>query len=82
MAEITLTGRGDILLLYTDGLYDGSDEPEKKQIEAIIGEHQHQEARDICNAIMDYAVNRDERLRRMGQSDEVDDKTAFIIKRT
>ena len=82
MAEITLMGRGDILLLYTDGVYDGSDEPEKKQIEAIIGEHQHQAARDICNAIMDYAVNRDERLRQAGHSDEIDDKTVFIIKQT
>jgi serine phosphatase RsbU (regulator of sigma subunit) len=82
MAEITLMGRGDILLLYTDGVYDGSDEPEKKQIEAIIGEHQNQAARDICNAIMDYAVNRDDRLRQAGHSDEIDDKTVFIIKQT
>jgi serine phosphatase RsbU (regulator of sigma subunit) len=75
-------GRGDILFLYTDGVYDGSDEQERRRIEAIIGENEHQSAKDICNAILDYAVKRDRLLRQEGHSDEIDDKTVFIIKRT
>jgi serine phosphatase RsbU (regulator of sigma subunit) len=82
MALITLMGRGDILFLYTDGVYDGSGVPEKRRIEAIIGEHKQQSAKDICNAILDYAVKRDRELRQEGHSDEIDDKTVFIIKRT
>ena len=82
MAMITLMGRGDILFLYTDGVYDGSDEQERRRIEAIIGKHEHQPAKEICNAILDYAVKRDGRLRQEGHSDEIDDKTVFIIKRT
>jgi hypothetical protein len=31
---------------------------------------------------LDYAVQRDKLLLQSGQPDEVDDKTAFIIKRT
>jgi serine phosphatase RsbU (regulator of sigma subunit) len=82
IAMITLMGRGDILFLYTDGVYDGSDEQEKCRIEAIIGEHKQKAAKDICNAVLDYALKRDGRLRQEGHSDEIDDKTVFIIKRT
>jgi len=82
IAVITLMGRGDILFLYTDGVYDGSDEHERQRIEAIIGKHEHEPAKEICNAILDYAVRRDAELRQEGHSDEIDDKTAFIIKRT
>jgi serine phosphatase RsbU (regulator of sigma subunit) len=82
IAVITLMGRGDILFLYTDGVYDGSDEQERHRIEAIIGKHEHQPAKEICNAILDFAVKRDSRLRQEGHSDEIDDKTVFIIKRT
>ena len=82
IAEITLMGRGDVLFLYTDGVYDGSDEQERRQIEAIIGEHEQQPAKHICNAVLDYAVKRDDRLRQDGRSDEIDDKTVFIIKQT
>jgi serine phosphatase RsbU (regulator of sigma subunit) len=81
MAEITLMGRGDILFLYTDGAYDGSDEEERRKIESIIGQHELQGAKDICNTILDYAVQRDDRLRETGKGDEIDDKTVFIIKR-
>jgi serine phosphatase RsbU (regulator of sigma subunit) len=82
IAMITLMGRGDILFLYTDGVYDGSDEQEKCRIEAIIGENKQKAAKDICNAVLDYALKRDGRLRKEGHSDEIDDKTVFIIKRT
>ena len=82
IAVITLMGRGDILFLHTDGVYDGSDEQERRRIETIIREHEHETAKDICNAILDYAVKRDRLLRQEGHSDEIDDKTVFIIKRT
>lgn len=80
MAEITLMGRGDILFLYTDGLFDGSDEKERNRIEEIIGSCSQQSAKDICNTILNYAAERDEELRRREREDEIDDKTAFIIK--
>ena len=80
MAEITLMGQGDILFLYTDGLFDGSDEKERLRIEEIIGSCSQQSAKDICNAVLDYAAMRDEKLRGKGREDEIDDKTAFVIK--
>jgi hypothetical protein len=36
VAEITLMSPGDILFLYTDGVYDGSDEEDRLQIERVI----------------------------------------------
>jgi serine phosphatase RsbU (regulator of sigma subunit) len=80
LAEITLMGRGDILFLYTDGLFDGSDEKERLRIEQIIGSCSQQSAKDICNAVLNYAAMRDDELRGKGREDEIDDKTAFIIK--
>ncbi len=80
LAEITLMGRGDILFLYTDGLYDGSDEQERRRIEEIIGATLQQSAKEICNAVLDYSLRRDDDLHRRGLQDEIDDKTAFIIK--
>lgn len=80
LAEITLMGRGDILFLYTDGLFDGSDEKERLRIEQIIGSCSQQSAKDICNAVLNYAAMRDDELRGKEREDEIDDKTAFIIK--
>ena len=81
MAEITLMSPGDILIMYTDGVYDGSDEQDRRQIEQVIREHQDESAKAICNAILAYAVQQDENLRRIGEQDRIDDKTVFIIKR-
>jgi serine phosphatase RsbU (regulator of sigma subunit) len=80
VAELTLMGRGDILFLYTDGVYDGSDEQDRGQIEQIIGQHKDHPAKEICNAVLDYALQQDEHLRQIGQPDVIDDKTVFIIK--
>jgi serine phosphatase RsbU (regulator of sigma subunit) len=82
VAEITLMSPGDILFLYTDGVYDGSDEEDRSHIERIIRDHKDHAAREICNAIMDYAVKQDEHLQQISEVDRIDDKTAFIIKRT
>lgn len=82
VAEITLMNPGDILVLYTDGVYDGSDDTGRKRLESILREHQRGSARDICNAVMDYALEQDERLRQNDDAALIDDKTVFIVKRT
>jgi serine/threonine protein phosphatase PrpC len=82
VAEITLMSPGDILVLYTDGVYDGSDEEAREQLEAVVRKHYLQPARDICNALLDHAVTQDDRLRQNGDEVLIDDKTVFIVKRT
>jgi serine phosphatase RsbU (regulator of sigma subunit) len=82
VAELTLMSPGDMLFLYTDGVYDGFDEEERQRLEALIRQNKQESARDICNAILQYAVTQDDHLRKIGEEDRVDDKTAFIIKRT
>jgi serine phosphatase RsbU (regulator of sigma subunit) len=79
--EITLMNRGDIIFLYTDGVYDGEDEGDRKKIERIIEEHKRKPAKEICNAILDFALRNDERMRQNDEEDRIDDKTVFIIKR-
>jgi serine phosphatase RsbU (regulator of sigma subunit) len=81
VAEITLMSSGDILFLYTDGVYDGHDDEERTQLERVMRDHKDKPAREICNALLDYAVKRDERLQQMGETDLIDDKTVFVIKR-
>lgn len=80
VSEITLMGKGDIIFLYTDGVHDGSDERERREIERIIREHKEAPPKTICNAILDYALTRDEDLQRIGEGVRIDDKTAIIIK--
>ena len=82
VAEITLMSPGDILFLYTDGVYDGSDEDDRQRIEAVMRDHKQQSAREICNAILQHAVKQDEYLRQINEEDRIDDKTVFVIKRT
>ena len=82
VAEITLMSPGDILVLYTDGVYDGSGEPMRDQLEAVLRERYGQSARDICNAMLQCALEADERLRDNGDEEVIDDKTVFIIKRS
>jgi len=82
VAEITLMSPGDILVLYTDGVYDGSDEQVREQLEAVLREHYRQAAREICNSLLDYAVKQDGHLRDNGDEALIDDKTVFIIKRS
>jgi serine phosphatase RsbU (regulator of sigma subunit) len=81
IAEITLMSPGDILFLHTDGVYDGSDEQDRLQIEQVIREHKDEPAKGICNAILEHAVKQDEYLQQVGEKDRIDDKTAFVIKR-
>ena len=80
-AELRLMSPGDIFFLYSDGVYDGSDKEERRQLESVMREHHWQSPKEICNALLQYAVQRDDRLRQTGEGDRIDDKTVFIIKR-
>ena len=81
IAEITLMSPGDIIFLYTDGVYDGSDDQRRRELEAVMREHHMLPAKDLCNALLQYAVKEDDHLRQIGEQDRIDDKTVFIIKR-
>ena len=81
VAELTLLSPGDIFVLYTDGVYDGSDKEVRQQLEGVMREHYRQPAKEICNALLECAVKNDDRLRQIGEQDRIDDKTVFIIKR-
>src|SRR6516162_1831923 len=82
VAELTLMSPGDILFLYTDGVYDGSDKEERQHLESVIRDHQWQSAKEICNALLEHATRDDDHLRQIGEADRIDDKTVFIIKRS
>ena len=81
LGEITLMSPGDILVLYTDGVYDGSDKEVRDQMESVMHERYLHSAKEICNALLDQAVKRDDQLRRTGEMDSIDDKTVFVVKR-
>jgi serine phosphatase RsbU (regulator of sigma subunit) len=82
VGEITLLNPGDILFLHTDGVYDGSDKADRLRIERVIREHRQEPAREICNAVLNDAVKRDDCLNNVGEGDRIDDKTVLILKRT
>ncbi len=82
LGEITLMSPGDILVLYTDGVYDGSDMQDRERLEVVMRERYRESAKEICNALLDHAVRQDERLRQSGDADLIDDKTVFVVKRT
>ena len=80
ITEITLMSPGDIVFLYSDGVYDGSNPEDRLRLERIIRENKERPAKEICNAIMDFASAQDEYFRQIGEPDRIDDKTAFIVK--
>ena len=82
IAEIALINPGDILFLYTDGVYDGSDAGIRSDLEEVMGKHCHLSAKEICDAVLENAVERDLHQRESGDEDLIDDKTVFIIKRS
>ncbi len=82
IAEIALINPGDILFLYTDGVYDGSDEEERRDLEGLMRDHCLLSAKDICNAALQHAVRRDGHFSDSGEQDLIDDKTVFIIRRS
>ena len=80
LAEITLMSPGDIVFLYSEGVYDGSDDEVRLGLERIVRDHKERGAKEICDAILDYALKQDEHLQQAGEQDRIDDKTAVIIK--
>jgi serine phosphatase RsbU (regulator of sigma subunit) len=82
IAEITLIHRGDILVLYTDGVFDGSDAEVREALEEILQRRHNEPARNICDALMEFALLQDEELRLNDDESLIDDKTVFIVKRT
>lgn len=82
IADIALTRSGDLLFLYTDGVYDGSDEEERRGLEAVMRDACLGPAKNICHAVLEHAAARDRALRARGEADLIDDKTVCIIKRS
>jgi serine phosphatase RsbU (regulator of sigma subunit) len=80
-SDLTLMSPGDIFFLYTDGVYDGSDKEVRQELEEVMREHYQRPAKDICKALLEHALRKDDRLRQIGEQDRIDDKTVFIIKR-
>lgn len=66
---------------HTDGVYDGSDDEDRRQLEAVMREHCLLPAKDICNALLECTLRKDDHERQIGEGDRIDDKTVFIIKR-
>jgi serine phosphatase RsbU (regulator of sigma subunit) len=81
VTELTLMNTGDIFFLYTDGVYSGGDKEQRSRLEEVMRQYHLRPAKEICNALLDYAVKRDDELRQIGEEDRIDDKTVFIIKR-
>jgi len=82
LAELTLIRPEDSLFLYTDGVYDGSDQEERGKLESIMRKHCRMPAKEICKALLEYALEKDDQLKRIHEEDRIDDKTVFVIKRT
>jgi serine phosphatase RsbU (regulator of sigma subunit) len=70
--ELNLMGRGDILLLYTDGLTDGFSEFAQKDLERIVSCVISQSAQEICHAILEG---------RSAVANQSDDLSLVVIKR-
>jgi len=82
VADIALTHPGDLLFLYTDGVYDGSDEVERRALEVLMRDVCLRPAKDICQVILERAAVKDRVLHEHGEDDLIDDKTVFIVKRS
>jgi hypothetical protein len=66
---------GDIIFLYSDGVYDGSDEEDRLQLEGMVRDHKESPAKEICNAIMEEALRNDKYFQQIGEEDRIDDKS-------
>ncbi len=82
IAEITLMSPGDILFLYTDGVYDGIESETRQRLEQVMRGCYRKSAKEICQCLLDEALRQDEAWRLIGETDRIDDKTVFIIKRS
>jgi hypothetical protein len=50
------------------------------KFDQVVREHQGEKSKEICNAVVSYAVKQDQHLKEIGEEDRIDDKTAFVIK--
>jgi serine phosphatase RsbU (regulator of sigma subunit) len=69
--ELNLMGRGDVLLLYTDGLYDPFSPYTREQFERTVSQTKNGSAKEICEAII-----RD----RCAVAEQTDDISLVVIK--
>jgi len=81
VGEITLMSPGDIMVLYSDGVYDGQDEESRELLEGVMRDHYRGSVKELCNALLAHAVEQDERWRKSGDTDLIDDKTVFVVRR-
>src|SRR5580700_3770687 len=63
LGELTLMSPGDIVFLYTDGVYDGSGKEIPQGLEEVMREHYQRPAKDICKALLQHALKEDDRRR-------------------
>ncbi len=69
--ELNLMGRGDVLLLYTDGLIDSFSPFEKARLERAVSHVKEGSAKDICEGILEA---------RRTAVPQTDDLTLVVIK--
>ena len=69
--ELNLMGQGDVLLLYTDGLYDSFSPFTRDQLERSVSRVKDASARDICSAILHD---------RSALAEQIDDISLVVIK--
>ena len=81
VSDIALIRPGDLLFLYTDGVYDGSDDEVRRTLEDLLRENCERSAKEICRSVIAFAGQRERTLQDDSVADEVDDKTVFVIKR-
>jgi serine phosphatase RsbU (regulator of sigma subunit) len=81
VAEITLMSPGDILFLYTDGVYDGSDDARTPTPRSCDAGELFEVSQRHLQCADGTRTKDDDHLRQIGEEEHIDDKTVFIIKR-
>ena len=69
--ELNLMGRGDVLLLYTDGLIDPFSQYTQKQLERDVSRAKEKDAKEICDTIL---------KERLETAKQADDLSLVVIK--
>ncbi len=69
--ELNLMGRGDVLLLYTDGLLDPFSKYTQKHLEGDISRAKNRNAKDICEMVL---------KERLAIAEQADDLSLVVIK--
>src|SRR5260370_24731569 len=79
IADLALIHPGDILFLYTDGVYDGADENERSALELLMRDTYRLSAKQTSTAVLDRAVSMNETPRHLDEPDLIPDQTVLII---